>query len=377
MELNPQRDELRDTGGVARQTSDAVDRDRVAFTELPVVDLRRWQGAAADREAFAAEVADICHRVGFFVVVEHSIDGSFIDSIFEMMHDLFGLPDAEKSAIDKRRSRHFRGWEAVGTEFTNNRPDIREQVDLWSERPARGPDVQPAYLRLLGPNQWFRDDVLPGSAALMRRWFTEMGALADALLGVLSVGLELDEKYLATMFGDEPMSLTKLIRYPPTPPGGAGVNAHHDTGFLTLLAPGPTPGLQIENQAGEWIPAPSIPGGLIVNLGEMLQSLTGNYFTATPHRVITDDVRYSAAYFHGPSLDTSLTPLPLGDRFHQAVAASAHHAGAGFMATKAETDAGVGDMQSEHHAAVYGEQLWNYFARSYPELVTAHYPGDT
>ncbi|MEO1056212.1 MAG: 2-oxoglutarate and iron-dependent oxygenase domain-containing protein [Actinomycetota bacterium] len=348
--------------------------DPAAFTELPVVDLRRWRGSAADHEALAAEVADICHRVGFFVVVGHSIDASFIDSIFEMMHDLFALSDEQKATIDKRRSRHFRGWEAVGTEYTNNRPDIREQVDLWSERPARAPDVEPAYLRLLGPNQWFDDDVLPGSAALMQRWFVEMGALADELLGVLSLGLELDETYLTQLFGDEPMSLTKLIRYPPTPAGGAGVNAHHDAGFLTLLAPGPTPGLQIQNPAGAWIAAPHVPGGLIVNLGEMIQGVSGNYFVATPHRVITHDVRYSAAYFHGPSLDTALSPLPLSSRIREAVAASPRHADAGFMATKAETEAGVGDMQSAHRAAVYGEQLWNYFTRSYPDLVAAHYP---
>jgi hypothetical protein len=25
-------------------------------------------------------------------------------------------------------------------------------------------------------------------------------------------------------------------------------------------------------------------------------------------------------------------------------------------------------------AAIYGEQIWNYFVRSYPELVARHYP---
>ncbi|MEM8618858.1 MAG: 2-oxoglutarate and iron-dependent oxygenase domain-containing protein [Actinomycetota bacterium] len=347
--------------------------DSTAFTELPIVDLARWRGSDTERRSLATEVADVCHHVGFFVVVGHEIDSAFIDSVFSMMRDLFALPDHEKARIDKRHSRHFRGWEAVGTEFTNNRPDIREQVDLWSERPAREPDVEPAYLRLLGPNQWFSDEVLPGSAAIMRRWFAEMGALADELLGVLSLGLELDEEYLSQMFGDEPMSLTKLIRYPPTPTGSAGVNAHHDTGFLTLLVPGERPGLQIENPAGEWIAAPSVPGGFIVNLGEMLQGLTGNYFTATPHRVITSDIRYSAGYFHGPSLDTPLALLPLAERFGAAVAASPRHAEAGFMASAAETEAGVGDMQSSQRAAVYGEQLWNYFTRSYPDLVAAHY----
>ena len=32
-------------------------------------------------------------------------------------------------------------------------------------------------------------------------------------------------------------------------------------------------------------------------LGEMLQSMTGNYFVATTHRVVATEERYSSAYF--------------------------------------------------------------------------------
>ena len=119
---------------------------------------------------------------------------------------------------------------------------------------------------------------------------------------------------------------------------------------------------------------PLIRESLVVNLGEMLQAITGNYFVATPHRVRTNEHRQSLGYFHGPSLDTPLLPLPLSQRFADAVAASPHHANAGFMAQRDETAAGVCDMSSPHHPETYGEQLWNYFARSYPENVRRHYP---
>ena len=166
---------------------------------------------------------------------------------------------------------------------------------------------------------------------------------------------------------------TKLISYPETPAGEFGVNAHHDAGFLTILAPGETPGLEVENAIGKWIPVEPQPETFVINLGEVLQSITGNYFIATPHRVTTRAPRLSAGYFHGPSLETPLTRLPLAPRFAEAVASSPRHLNAGFMAQLDEIAVGVGDMQSAKHPDTYGGQLWNYFARSYPENVARHY----
>jgi isopenicillin N synthase-like dioxygenase len=344
------------------------------FTEVPVIDMAPRHGARAAREALAEMLREICHNVGFMVVTNHGIDYALVDDVFALSKQLFDLPPEQKLLIDKRNSPHFRGWEPEGAEHTNNRPDIREQIDLWTEHSARDPDARPYYLRLLGPNQWPSDEVLPGFRDTLNRWFAELGGLAGELMALFALGLGLGEDHFEAMFGAERMSLTKLIRYPATPPGAFGVNAHHDAGFLTVLAPGETPGLEVENALGEWIPVPIIPGSFVINLGEILQAMTGNYFIATPHRVVTQEPRYSAAYLHGPSLEMPLAPLKLDRRFVEAVAASPRHAAAGFMAQRDETSAGVGDMQSPHHPGVYGEQLWNYFTRSYPANAKRHHP---
>jgi len=344
-----------------------------AFAEIPVVDLSPLWGSRVEREALAEELCRIGHEVGFLLVVNHGVSDGLSAAVFAMMHRFFALPESKKRLIDKRCSRHFRGWEPVGAEYTNHRPDIREQIDWWTEWPAHPADVEPCYLRLLGPNQWLPDDVLPGQRELACQWFEELGGLANRLMGALSLGLDLGEDYLEDYFGHQTMSLSKFIHYPPTPEGAAGVNAHHDTGFLTVLDPGPTAGLQVQNRAGQWIDVPSIEGSYVINLGETLQAMTSNYLVATAHRVITAEERYSAGYFHGPSLDAALVSLPLDGRFAAAAAASPHHTSAGFMASIAETEAGVADMSSSYRPSTYGEQLWNYFARSYPENVAAHY----
>ena len=344
----------------------------MAFHEIPVVALSEWTTSGADREQFADRLRSICHEVGFFQLVDHGVDPWFMAEYFDALRRFFALPDDVKAGIEKINSPWFRGWERTGAELTDNRVDHREQIDVWTEHSPHARDIDPVFLRLEGPNQWLPEEVLPGFRAAVERFQTEMGAIADELLAAMCVGLGLAADHLDTVFGERRSSLVKLIHYPATPPGEAGVNAHHDTGFLTLLWQHGVAGLQAENQDGEWIDVPPTDGAITVNLGEILQAMTGNYFVATNHRVITSQERFSSGYFHGPDLRTVLDPLPLGDRFAAAVAASAHHRGAGFMATRAELLDGARGTQSAR-AACYGEQLWNYFSRSYPELMARHH----
>ncbi|MBI1351727.1 MAG: isopenicillin N synthase family oxygenase [Actinomycetales bacterium] len=344
-----------------------------SFTGIPVVSLAGWRAAGSDRAAFAEDLVRACHEVGFFTLVDHGIDPSEIDRYFAMLEAFFALPEAVKARIDKANSPHFRGWERVGAELTDNRVDFREQLDLSTENPAYPPDALPAYLRLDGPNQWPAEEDLPGFRETVTAFLARVGDLADELMEVLAVGLGLEPGTFRDAFGERPLSLAKLISYPPTPPGEAGVNSHHDAGFLTLLLQHGVSGLQALNPAGEWIDVPPTRGAFVVNLGEMLQSMTGNYLVATTHRVISSEPRFSAAYFHGPDLRASLAPLDLDARFEDAVAASPRHSGAGFMAKRDELLSGGSGTQSTG-VGVFGEMLWNYYVRSYPEIVRRHYP---
>jgi hypothetical protein len=344
-----------------------------SFSSIPRVSLAGWRAETADREAFAADLVRICHEVGFFTLVDHGVDAGTIEHWKQTVARFFELPEDDKARIEKYRSRHFRGWERVGAELTNNRVDYREQVDLSTENPAYPVDVEPTYLLLDGPNQWLPEHVLPSYRATVTDWFARMKALADELMGVLAVGLGLPADTFEIAFGERPLSLLKMISYPQTPPGEAGVNSHHDAGFLTLLLQHGVSGLQALNPDDEWVDIEPDPSAFVVNLGEMLQSMTGNYLVATTHRVIASQPRQSSAYFHGPDLRSSLAPLDLDRQFADAVAASPRHRGAGFMAKRDELLGGADGTKSAP-VRIFGEQLWNYYTRSYPDVVAAHYP---
>ena len=178
-----------------------------AFEHIPIVDVGGLTNGDRPSPELAEELCSVGHEVGFMLVVGHGVPERLHDATYDMMRRFFSLPVEQKRLIDKRASRHFRGWEPVGTEYTNNRPDIREQIDCWSEWPASAPDAEPEYLRLLGPNQWLPDDVLAGHEALSNEWSGQLGVLAGRLLAAMWQGLGLPAADLERFIGDRPMSV--------------------------------------------------------------------------------------------------------------------------------------------------------------------------
>jgi isopenicillin N synthase-like dioxygenase len=126
----------------------------VAFTAIPVMSLARWTSAAGDsaaRLAFADELCRVCHEVGFLLLSDHGVGQQFLDDYFAALQQFFALPEAVKAAIDKVQSPHFRGWERVGSELTDNRVDHREQLDLSTEHPPRPADTIPRTFVSMAP----------------------------------------------------------------------------------------------------------------------------------------------------------------------------------------------------------------------------------
>jgi isopenicillin N synthase-like dioxygenase len=93
-----------------------------------------------------------------------------------------------------------------------------------------------------------------------------------------------------------------------------GVGEHTDYGVLTILKQDDSGGLQVKSPShGCWIAAPPLENTFVVNIGDMLERLTGGRFQSTPHRVrnLAPRDRISAPFFFDPSWHSRVTPLPL------------------------------------------------------------------
>lgn len=343
---------------------------------IPVIDLAPWfAGSPRQRLELCGEIGRVGHRTGFFYIVNHGVPDALTAEYLAALKAFFALPRAAKESIDKRHSPQFRGWEAFGSELTNNRVDDREQIDIGVDREAiANPD--PYYLALIGPNQWPAPELLPGFRDIVGDYFARLADLSRQVLRMMSLSLGLDEMHIERVFGANPSPYLKMIRYPRTRTGGQGVGVHKDSGFLTLLLQDAQAGLEAQANDDSWYRVDPLPGSLVVNTGELLQLVTHNYFIATPHRVVNrgDQARYSSAFFYSPDLGTRLDPLPIDPALIARASRSPRHRDEGLMASRAELLAGVGGMASHARPQVFGDRYWQRWVRSYPEIARRYYP---
>ena len=75
-------------------------------------------------------------------------------------------------------------------------------------------------------------------------------------------------------------------------------------------------GLEAKAVSGSWLPADPIPGAILVNVGDLLEAVSGGRFPATRHRVLVPleefqrrNPRQSIAFFVHPDDAVVISPL--------------------------------------------------------------------
>ncbi|MFI1382839.1 isopenicillin N synthase family dioxygenase [Embleya sp. NPDC020886] len=326
---------------------------------LPVIDISRFGDPTANRADFLAELRHAAREIGFFQVVGHGVDRELRARALAVSRRFFALPEADRLAIENVNSPQFRGYTRTGTEYTRGGPDWREQLDIGPERAALtlGPD-DPAYLRLIGPNQW--PAALPELRETVLAWQEEALRVGREVLRALAAALGQDSGYFDEWFDAEAAVHVKVVHYPGRPSADVdqGVGAHKDYGYLALLQQDDVGGLQVRARDGSWIDVAPLPDAFVFNIGEMLEIATRGYLRATQHRVIAPPPgvdRYSLPFFLGPRLDAVVEPLTLPPEL------------------AAVADGITEDPDNPLHPT-YGENALTGWLRSHPRVVARWWP---
>jgi len=115
----------------------------------------------------------------------------------------------------------------------------------------------------------------------------------------------------------EPFNTTRIIHYPSykgeLETNQMRIGEHSDYGTITLLWQiNDVPGLQVQDLDGKWHPVPYAEEGVVVNIGDLLQRWTNDYFKSTKHRVVNSHIhleRYSMPHFVDPTPGTIIRNL--------------------------------------------------------------------
>jgi isopenicillin N synthase-like dioxygenase len=259
-----------------------------------------------DIAGVAAQIDTACRDTGFFYVVGHGVPAELQQRLDRVAREFFALDDVEKSAIAMANGgRAWRGWFPVGGELTSGKPDMKEGLYFGQELPAG--DLRPLH----GPN------LFPSRPTGLRYAVLEfMDALTDLghlLLRAMAVALGLDADWFGRHLTAEPTVLFRIFHYPPLPEADDrwSVGEHTDYGLITLLGQDDSGGLEVRGRSG-WVEAPPVPESFVVNLGDMLERMTGGHYRSTPHRVRnTFGVdRLSFPLFLDPGWDADVLPVP-------------------------------------------------------------------
>jgi len=274
--------------------------------DLPIIDVE----ALSSQTSELARLEAACREWGTFRVVRHGIPEPLIDALFERTRAFFDLPWAEKQAVSRNETNP---WGFFDRELTRNTFDWKQIFD-FGPAATTGPfaGAQPRW-----------PATLPGFQRIVTRYYRACERLAFRLLASISTNLGAAEGLLTRAFSPEHTSFLRLNHYPvcqsPERPAGVevptsghlGLNHHTDAGALTLLLQDPQPGLEIWRQ-GSWHPVAPEAGGIVVNLGDILQVWSNDRYRAPLHRVVAsrEAARTSVPFFFNPAYATRYAPLP-------------------------------------------------------------------
>ena len=251
-------------------------------------------------------------------MIGHGVPLELPTRVERLARDFFALPDAEKASIAMRHAgKAWRGWFPLRGELTSGVPDQKEGIYFGEELGADDARVR-ADLPLHGANLFperpadLRDAVL--------EYMSAVTAVGHRLLRGISIALGLDVEWFDRHLTAAPTVLFRIFRYPPL---GDNINReaegkvkwsvgeHTDYGLLTILAQDGVGGLEVKTR-DEWVAAPPIEGAFVVNLGDMLERMTGGVYRSTPHRVRNMGARdrFALPLFLDPAWDAEVLPVP-------------------------------------------------------------------
>ncbi|CAB9513633.1 Probable iron/ascorbate oxidoreductase DDB_G0283291 [Seminavis robusta] len=267
-----------------------------------------------------SEIASACSTWGGFVLVHHGLDSALLDQVLTLGHQFFDLPLEIKEKYNLQlHGAKWRGYMPYGGERScgGQQEDAKEGLYLGDEHPSDHPQLG---LPTFGSNV-FPNEEIPAMKDVYVEYHKQMKELGNRMMRVLATGLELPEDTIeqnVTQY--DPVILPRAFSYKPQQAEQEGqqwgIGEHSDYGLWTMILTN-APGLEFQHpESKQWCAVPFVPHGIIMNVGDVLDRLTGGKFISPFHRarnLSSTEQRLSLPFFYDPSWTAKMTALPLPD----------------------------------------------------------------
>ncbi|KAK2657526.1 hypothetical protein Ddye_010578 [Dipteronia dyeriana] len=289
----------------------------IDFKSIPIIDVSPLLAKCDDPKMgedpgvcrVVKQLDQACREAGFFYVKGHGVPESLFNEVKIIAHEFFDLPYEEKLKIKLTPAAGYRGYQRIGENITQGKPDMQEAIDCYKEfnQGMYGALGKP----MEGCNQWPLNP--PNFKSSMEEYINLCTDLSRNIMRGIALALGGSPYEFEGERAGDPFWVLRIIGYPGQE-HDIGCGAHTDYGLLTLINQDDNiTALQVRNMSGEWISVPPMPGSFICNVCDMLQIFSNGVYESTVHRVVNNSPKYrvSLPYFYETNYDTVVEPLDI------------------------------------------------------------------
>jgi isopenicillin N synthase-like dioxygenase len=234
----------------------------------------------------ARKFTDSLKQTGFAVLTNHPVPSELITGVYDEWRSFMVRLHEDASLQEKY-------YHDLATQDGYFPMAVSEK--------AKGAKVKDLkhYYQLYFPHGQYPDADVSDDA---RKLWGELTTLGKTLVGWIDdhmppeIKARIQQKIgqgrtLSECVSDE-RTMLRVLHYPgyadsEVEEGAVRAAAHEDINLITVLPAGSARGLQVKsNQSGEWHEVPLVEGSIVINIGDMMQSMSDGAYVSTTHRVV-------------------------------------------------------------------------------------------
>ncbi|WOG93854.1 hypothetical protein DCAR_0313142 [Daucus carota subsp. sativus] len=242
---------------------------------IPVIDLSQLH-SDDHKPKIVEQIHQAAKTWGFFQVINHGSPVSVLEETITAVKTFHEQPSEVKAKFYRRE-------EGRGVMYASNNDLYRSKAASWHD----------SLQVWMAPEATPEEEIPEVCRREVVQWDKHAKEVGEAVLELLGLGLGLESgKFKDLDFCGTRVFVGHIYPYCPQPDLTMGITSHTDPTMITVLLQNQIQGLQVKH-GEEWVDVKPLHGGLIINIGDMLQIVSNGEYKSVEHRVLANSNRES------------------------------------------------------------------------------------